>query len=63
MAKKLFMILLMGVTTFLFAQTIAPKKCNTCGKPLAQCQYKGKHPKQTPKPQQKPTQIYRSKDH
>ncbi|MBQ0142325.1 MAG: PEGA domain-containing protein, partial [Prevotellaceae bacterium] len=32
--------------TFLFAQTIAPKKCNTCGKPLAQCQYKGKHPKQ-----------------
>lgn len=44
MKKKLFMILLMGVTTFLFAQTIAPKKCNTCGKPLAQCQYKGKHP-------------------
>lgn len=50
MAKKLFMILLMGVTTFLFAQTIAPKKCNTCGKPLAQCQYKGKHPKQLSKP-------------
>lgn len=50
MAKKLFMILLMGVTTFLFAQTIAPKKCNTCGKPLLKCQYKGKHPKQTPKP-------------
>lgn len=38
----------MGVTTFLFAQTIAPKKCNTCGKPLTQCQYKGRHPKQTP---------------
>lgn len=38
------MILLMGVTTFLFAQTIAPKKCCTCGKLLAQCQYKGRHP-------------------
>lgn len=57
MAKKLFIILFMGVTTFLFAQTIAPKKCNTCNKPLSQCQYKGKHPKQTPKPQQKPTQM------
>lgn len=57
MLKKLFIILLTGISTFLFAQTIAPKKCNTCGKPLAQCQYKGKHPKQTPKPQQKPTQI------
>lgn len=50
MIKKLFIILLMGVTTILFAQTIAPKKCNTCGKPLAQCQYKGRHPKQSPKP-------------
>ena len=33
----------MGVTTFLFAQTIAPKKCNTCGVSLGNCQYKGKH--------------------
>lgn len=47
------MILLMGVTTFLFAQTIAPKKCNTCGKPLAQCQYKGRHPKPNSQPEQK----------
>lgn len=34
----------MGITTLLYAQTIAPKKCNTCGKPLVQCKYKGKHP-------------------
>lgn len=47
MVKKLFIILLMGLTTFLFAQTIVPKKCNTCGKPLAQCQYKGRHPSTT----------------
>lgn len=47
MIKKFFLLLLMGVTTFLFAQTIAPKKCNTCGMPLAQCQYKGRHPKPT----------------
>lgn len=51
------------------AQTIAPKKCNTCGKPLAQCQYKGRHPKpveskkptnqptQAPKPDQQPAQA------
>lgn len=47
MSKNVFVILLMCLATFMGAQTIAPKKCNTCGKPLAQCQYKGKHPKQT----------------
>ena len=61
MAKKLLLILLMGVTTFLFAQTIAPKKCNTCGKPLAQCQYKGKHPKPNPQSAQKPNLAQPSK--
>ncbi|MBQ0142320.1 MAG: hypothetical protein KBT06_05905 [Prevotellaceae bacterium] len=35
----------MSAAFVLSAQTIAPKKCNTCGKPLAQCQYKGRHPK------------------
>lgn len=54
MIKKFFLVLLMGITTFLFAQTISPKKCNTCGKPLAQCQYKGRHPQNTQKPN-KPT--------
>ena len=34
----------MSAAFVMFAQTIAPKKCNTCGKPLAQCQYKGRHP-------------------
>lgn len=64
MGKNLLVILLMGVTTLLFAQTIAPKKCNICGNPLGQCKYKGRHPKpasnqttikqsaQTPKPDQ-----------
>lgn len=53
--------MLMGVTTFLFAQTIAPKKCSTCDKPLALCQYKGKHPKQALKPAQKPKPSQSSK--
>lgn len=44
---KLLLISLMSAAFVLSAQTIAPKKCNTCGKPLAQCQYKGKHPKPT----------------
>lgn len=62
----------MSAAFVLSAQTIAPKKCNTCGKPLAQCEYKGRHPKpveskkpakqsvQAPKPVQpsKPTSGY-----
>lgn len=42
-------IVLMGVA-ILSAQTVIPKKCNTCGKPLSQCQYKGKHHISQPKP-------------
>lgn len=61
MAKKLLLILLMGLTTFLFAQTIVPKKCNTCGKPLAQCQYKGRHPKPNPQSAQKQNPAQPSK--
>ena len=41
---RIIFILLMCAAGIMFAQTIAPKKCNTCGKPLAQCQYKGRHP-------------------
>lgn len=52
--KKILTILLLSIATLLVAQSIAPKKCNTCGKPLAQCQYKGKHPSPQPKPQPKP---------
>lgn len=49
---RIIFILLMSVAGLMSAQTIAPKKCNTCGKPLAQCQYKGKHPS-TMKPEKK----------
>ena len=41
---RIIFILLMSVAGLMSAQTITPKKCNTCGKPLAQCQYKGRHP-------------------
>ena len=49
----------MCVAWILSAQTIAPKKCSICGKPLAQCQYKGKHPTQQPKPVKKTTGTLR----
>lgn len=47
MKNKVLTIILLFCASILFAQTITPKKCNTCGKPLAQCQYKGKHPSTT----------------
>lgn len=47
MKTKILLIILVFCASILFAQTIAPKKCNTCGKPLSQCQYKGKHPNST----------------
>ena len=31
----------------LLGQSLSVKTCKTCGKPLAQCEYKGKHPKPT----------------
>ncbi len=37
----------MCLATLMVAQSVTPKKCRTCDKPLAQCQYKGRHPKQT----------------
>lgn len=45
MKIKILTIIFIFCATILFAQTIAPKKCNTCGKPLSHCQYKGKHTK------------------
>lgn len=51
---KILTIILLFCTSILVAQTIAPKKCNTCGKPLSQCQYKGRHPKQTSKTNSQP---------
>lgn len=34
----------MCIATLMDAQTVVSKKCSTCGKPLSQCQYKGRHP-------------------
>ena len=48
--KKIFTILLFFIATLLMSQTIAPKKCDICGKPLALCQYRGRHPRPTTKP-------------
>ena len=45
MKNKVLTIILLFCASILSSQTIAPKKCSTCGKPLAQCQYKGKHTK------------------
>lgn len=36
-------IILLLATTIV-AQSVSTKKCRICGKPLAQCQYKGRHP-------------------
>lgn len=44
MRENLLVFLLMCSTAFLASQTIAPKKCGTCGKSIIQCQYKGRHP-------------------
>lgn len=55
MKNKVLTIILLFCASILFAQTIAPKKCNTCGKPLAQCQYKGKHPSTTKEKDQSTT--------
>lgn len=38
-----FAVLLFAVAQ---GQDIGPKKCKTCGKPMKQCQYKGRHPQQ-----------------
>ena len=45
--KKLISIftILMLVVVTAQAQKVQVKKCATCGKPIASCQYKGRHPK------------------
>lgn len=60
--KNILIIFLLSIATLLVAQTVSPKKCNTCGKPLAQCQYKGRHPKpaESEKTAKQPTQAPRS---
>ena len=41
--KLFFSILLVSIVMVVFGQTVGPKKCKVCGKPFAQCQFKGKH--------------------
>ncbi len=44
---NILLAVLMSAVGTMYAQTITPKECNTCGKSLIQCQYKGRHPKPT----------------
>lgn len=44
--KQLFFILLLCVCCSIDAQNVS-KKCKTCGKNIAQCQFKGQHPTKT----------------
>lgn len=44
----LITIVFLADVSLLQAQTVNEKKCKTCGKPLKECQYKGKHPRQQP---------------
>ena len=53
--RVLYILLLFLLSLNVMGQgTVSRKKCPTCGKVIAQCQYKGKHPK--PKPEKRPTQ-------
>lgn len=44
MKRILFYIFVLFLFTNLYGQSLSIKKCKTCGKPLSQCEYKGKHP-------------------
>lgn len=53
MCKKYFILTtLLLIFALAQGQQVESKKCKTCGKPLKECQYKGKHPNRTsvPKP-------------
>lgn len=55
--KKLIFIICLTLLTCnsLYCQQVESKKCKTCGKPLKECQYKGKHPAPDKPSPQKPT--------
>lgn len=42
--RLLLLLISLLLTVSLCGQTISVKTCKSCGKPLAQCEYKGKHP-------------------
>ncbi len=61
--KKLIIIICLALLTgtSLYGQAVESKKCKTCGKPLKECQYKGKHPQSTSAAtQQTPTHTSQS---
>ena len=58
MKKLLIIMCLASLTcTSLYGQSVESKRCKTCGKPLKECKYRGKHPTSTPKPKQEETKI------
>ncbi|MCI7272858.1 formylglycine-generating enzyme family protein [bacterium] len=65
--KLLLLLFCLSVLGAMGQGTISRNKCNTCGKAVSQCSYKGKHPKQgpatkpktTPKPKPKPIPAQR----
>ena len=57
--KLLLLLFCLSVLGAMGQGTISQNKCNTCGKAVSQCPYKGKHPKPTPKP--KPTPVPKPK--
>ena len=50
----LFCLSVMGVMGAMGQNVIKRKKCSSCGKVIAQCPYRGKHPTPQPKPQPTP---------
>lgn len=55
------MCLALLTCTSLYGQAVESKKCKTCGKPLKECQYRGKHPQSTSaSTQQTPTHTSQS---
>ena len=58
MIKRIIILSLAMMFAFMAqGQQVESKKCKTCGKPLKECQYRGKHPSSTPKPKQEETKI------
>lgn len=43
-SRIVLLTLFLTLSTILFGQQISAKKCKDCGKPLANCQYRGNHP-------------------
>lgn len=55
--KYIISTVLMMLCVSLWGQTLSVKTCKTCGKPLTQCQYRGKHPSVNTAPVSSPSQV------